>query len=103
MENVEKEKDRHNGIRSKMWNNDCPTENVSSIKIIIDWITVEENYYNWRGGKVDGRISPKTKIQLAKKIQDLIEEKGEKYSKYHYRNWLLCYLFKFLLFFSRYL
>ena len=68
MKNVEKEKDRENGTRSKMWNNDGPTEGVSSIQISIDWITVEESYYNWLGGKVDGRTLPKTKMQLAKEI-----------------------------------
>lgn len=55
------------------WQNDGPSAEVNSMAIIIDWLTMGNNYTRWRGGdKQNGA----TKSTMANEIARIIQEKG---------------------------
>ena len=68
---------KNDNSRQKMWNNDGPSEEVNSMQTLLDWVTVEENYFNWRGGTSDGKTTGKTKTALAQQIRELILYEGK--------------------------
>ena len=47
------------------------------MQVLLDWITVEENYSDWREGKVDGKTTAKSKLSIATEISALILQKGK--------------------------
>ena len=55
------------------WHNDGPTSEVSSISVLIDWMTTYNNYNLWRGG--DKQIVS-TKTTIANEISKIMKEKG---------------------------
>ncbi|KAG6958403.1 hypothetical protein JG688_00010526 [Phytophthora aleatoria] len=55
-----------------MWHNDGPTEDVSYLIVLIDWITEGANYDRYRGG---GGQAGETKNVLAVEILRLISLK----------------------------
>ncbi|RLN98641.1 hypothetical protein BBJ28_00024467 [Nothophytophthora sp. Chile5] len=59
--------------RRTRWNNDGPSEEVSSPSVLLDWLTTEGNYARWRGGE---NHSGETKAALASQIATLIESRG---------------------------
>ena len=58
--------------KRSLWSNDGPTDEVSSMKILLDWITTEGNYSLYRGDTQSG----KTKSSIAADIVRLMESKG---------------------------
>ncbi|KAF1782941.1 hypothetical protein GQ600_15049 [Phytophthora cactorum] len=59
--------------RRARWHNDGPDDSVSSLSVLLDWLTAEGNYNKWRGGD---KQSGETKAVLAAQISTLIHEKG---------------------------
>ncbi|KAF1785365.1 hypothetical protein GQ600_1493 [Phytophthora cactorum] len=59
--------------RRARWHNDGPDDSVSSLRVLLDWLTTEGNYNKWRGGD---KQSGETKAVLAAQISTLIHEKG---------------------------
>ncbi|KAG3154152.1 hypothetical protein PI126_g9774 [Phytophthora idaei] len=59
--------------RRARWQNDGPDDSVSSLSVLLDWLTTEVNYNKWRGGD---KQSGETKVVLAAQISTLIHEKG---------------------------
>ncbi|GMG16899.1 unnamed protein product [Phytophthora fragariaefolia] len=58
-----------------MWHNDGPNDSVSSLSVILDWITTQGNYKRWRGGD---KQSGETKNAIAAQISGLIQASGVK-------------------------
>ncbi|RLN81694.1 hypothetical protein BBJ28_00025167, partial [Nothophytophthora sp. Chile5] len=59
--------------RRTRWNNDGPSEEVSSLSVLLDWLTTEGNYSKWRG---DDNNSRETKTILAGQISAQIQRNG---------------------------
>jgi hypothetical protein len=59
--------------RRTMWHNDGPDSTVSSLSILLDWLTTEGNYTRWRGGD---KHSGETKTVLASQIAARISASG---------------------------
>ncbi|KAG3099119.1 hypothetical protein PI124_g21753 [Phytophthora idaei] len=59
--------------RRARWHNDGPDDSVSSLSVLLDWLTTEGNYNKWRGGD---KQSGENKAVLAAQISTLIHEKG---------------------------
>ncbi|TYZ64515.1 hypothetical protein PybrP1_010697 [[Pythium] brassicae (nom. inval.)] len=55
------------------WNNDKPHDGVSSLSVLLDWITTHGSYDKWRGGD---KTSGETKAILASQIVDRIRDAG---------------------------
>jgi hypothetical protein len=60
-------------ITRKPWSTDGPTRDISSISILIDWLTSDGNYSKWRGGD---KNNGSTKTSIANEISLLIKTKG---------------------------
>ncbi|EEY56997.1 uncharacterized protein PITG_10548 [Phytophthora infestans T30-4] len=65
----------YNALKRVMWHNDGPAEDVSSLTVLIDWMTDGDNYERYRGGDAQ---SGENKTALAQKISRLISQKGIK-------------------------
>ncbi|GMF41588.1 unnamed protein product [Phytophthora fragariaefolia] len=59
--------------RCTRWNNDGPTEEVSSLSVLLDWLTTEGSYARWRGGDSH---SWETNAALATQIATFITSRG---------------------------
>jgi hypothetical protein len=57
------------------WHNDGPNENVSSLIVLIDWLSSEQNYSKWKGGINN---SGESKSAVAVEILSAIENAGIK-------------------------
>ncbi|TYZ66706.1 hypothetical protein PybrP1_001664 [[Pythium] brassicae (nom. inval.)] len=55
------------------WNNDGPHDGVSSLNVLLDWITTHGNYDKWRRGD---KNSGETKAVLASQIAGRIRDAG---------------------------
>ncbi|TYZ58418.1 hypothetical protein PybrP1_004250 [[Pythium] brassicae (nom. inval.)] len=55
------------------WINDGPHDEVSSLSVLLDWITIHGNYDKWRGGD---KNSGETKDVLASQIEGRIRDAG---------------------------
>ena len=74
VKNKEKEKDAENKL--KQWHCDGKEGGVHSMEVLMNWLTDEVNYSNYRGGKVAGTTDGKSKLTLCGDISNLIYEKG---------------------------
>ena len=55
------------------WQTDGPTPEINSMAVMLDWLTTDGNYSQWRGGdKQNGT----TKMGIANEIRQIIREKG---------------------------
>ncbi|GMF29904.1 unnamed protein product [Phytophthora fragariaefolia] len=63
------------GKKRVMWHNDEPSGDVSSLSVLIDWITDGDNCDRYRGGEEQ---NGETKVALAEQISRLVSLKGLK-------------------------
>ncbi|KAE8965687.1 hypothetical protein PR001_g28651, partial [Phytophthora rubi] len=63
------------GKKRVMWHNDGLSDDVSSLSVLIDWITDGDNYDRYRGGEEQ---NGETKVALAEQVSRLISFKGIK-------------------------
>ncbi|KAE8905514.1 hypothetical protein PF003_g10543 [Phytophthora fragariae] len=64
--------------RRTLWDTDGPTESVSSLSVLLDWLTEEKNYKKWRGGD---KKNGDTKTALAKEIAERIRVNGIQHAR----------------------
>lgn len=55
------------------WNNDGPNDSISSMSVLLDWLTTHGNYARWRGGE---NLTGETKAVLASQIATLMTKSG---------------------------
>ncbi|GMF39125.1 unnamed protein product [Phytophthora fragariaefolia] len=60
------------GKKRVMWHNDGPSDDLSSLSVLIDWISYGDNYDRYRGGEVQ---NGETKVALAEQMSRLIPSK----------------------------
>ncbi|MGH7955010.1 MAG: hypothetical protein ACREOZ_03530, partial [Gloeomargaritales cyanobacterium] len=60
------------------WDSDGPSKDVSSLSVIIDWLSNQTNYSRWKGDK--GQAGER-KSALAAEMLKLITEKGIKHKR----------------------
>jgi len=73
---------------SRFWGNDGPNDFISSMSILVNWMTSNQNYSKWRGGD---KHSGTTKKTLASMISNLIfEQIGVERSAKHVQNKIEC-------------
>lgn len=58
--------------QSRFWGSDGPNEFISSMSVLVDWLTTADNYSKWRGGDKHSGVTKKT---LASGIGLLIKDK----------------------------
>ena len=58
-----------------VWHDDGPKEGVSSLDVLLDWMTTGNNYATWKGGN---KNSGKTKKTIASTISEKISRAGIK-------------------------
>ena len=84
---LKKSKEPINGMTSyekiKSWDKDGDENRKSSIEVLIDWITTEENASKYFGGlDIDGKTSSTRKEAYHHHIRDLIKEENGKFIVY---------------------
>ena len=87
-----KNKDESEYSQAQSWDNDGDEKVKSSIEVLINWITTEENASSYFGGlDIEGRTSANRKESYHHLIRDLIKEENGKFMHQLYVLMLLVY------------
>ena len=70
--NAKKQAEKEKKRNQSLWTKDGPDDTVSSMSVLITWLTGEENYNNYRGGAVHGNTTGDSKMALCEQISALI-------------------------------
>lgn len=76
IKNLQKKKEKEDELNLSRWHNDGKTPTVNSMQVLINWLTDEANYTNYRGGKVNGQTDGKSKMAFCGDISNEIVNKG---------------------------
>ena len=75
--NTQKDAEKEKKRNQSLWTKDGPDDTVSSMSVLIEWLTEEENYNNYRGGSVNGSTTGDSKMAICEQIRQIIRNKGK--------------------------